>query len=169
MLLEVKLGLFRHLLQVGTVSAAEHFVFGEELARVAQPRWAIRELESGLVLEATAQAPLIPLALAYLEVDEPENAYAVIDRLTDSRLRRTEGALSALGWSAYHTGRLSVARAVLAAASAQGIDSENLRTLAGALRFAPRETGGRTPWLLGLATIVFGGILLLVVSSFRKS
>ena len=160
---EVKLGFFKHLLQVGAASAEEHFVLGEELARVGQPVWAIRELEAGLVLEPTAQAPLIPLALACLDASEPEKAYTVIDRLSDPGLRLTEGALSALGWSAYHTRRLSVARGVIAAASAQGIDSQNLQTLARALQSTPHEPKRPTRRLLAIAALALGAALLLTV------
>jgi tetratricopeptide (TPR) repeat protein len=166
---EIKLGFFKHLLQVGAASAEEHFALGEELARVGQPVWAIRELGAGLVLEPTAQAPLIPLALAYLDTKEPEKAYTIIDRLSDPGLRRTEGALSALGWSAYQTHRLSVARNVIAAASALHATSENLRALAAALQSVPPERGGLMRWLAAIATIVLGAALLLTVRKHRRT
>jgi len=165
---EVKLGFLKHLLQVGRVTAEEHFVFGEELARVGHPEWGIREIEAGLILEPTAQAPRIPLALAYLEVNQPERAYTVIDRLSDSELRRTEGALTALGWAAYHTERWNVARGAIVAASALGLKSERLQALSDALQQAPYDSSNLRRWVAA-GLVLFVGIGLLLVVRKRRA
>ncbi len=160
---EIKLGFLKHLLMSGSVTPEEHFLLGEELARVGCPDWGIQEMEAGLVMEPTAQAPRIPLALAYLEVGKPEEAFNVVNRLADPGLRRTEGALRALGWAAYHTKQLDVARGVIVAASAFHVESESLHQLSDALRQAPMHSAGRQRWILGGLLVLLGvGLLVLV-------
>ncbi len=149
-----------HLLQTGPVGYQEHVALGLELAKLGQYKMAGMLLQAAQRIQPCSQEILVPLATIYLELNKFEAAYQTINSLTDEKQWFSEPALSALGWSAYQTGRYGIAEGVLAAAHMKSVSSEKLARL-GSLLSHKSNSNNRNQLGLILILVVLTTVLIV--------
>ncbi|MFB3784740.1 MAG: tetratricopeptide repeat protein [bacterium] len=144
-----------YLIREGPKTFPEHLVLAREFVQLGLHAMAARLYELARRADPEDQTVLVPLALLYLELKNPEEAYRTIDRLHDQNEWFSEAALTALGWSAFLTGRVEVAQGAVAAARAHSVTSERLTALAAALENRPRAWDSRIGNPLAILTVIF--------------
>ncbi len=158
-----------YLIREGPKTFEEHIVLAREFVQLGLHAMAARLYELARRADPQDQTALVPLALLYLELNKPEEAYRAIDQLHDQGAWFSEPALTALGWSAFQTGRLDVARGAVAAARAHSVTSERLASLAAALGKRPDPWDSRVWNGLGLLAVAFLCGILAIRRKCKKT